>query len=78
MRHRDYINPKRLNNISALELADCQEWSRNYRVCCDYVDADDGSRGRNQTLPEQGVLDQAVKALSGWVENLKQKHKAIS
>ncbi len=78
MRHRDYINPKSLNNISALELTDCQQWGQNYGVCCDYVDAHDGSRGRNQILPEPDVLDQAVKALSNWVENLKQKHKAIS
>ncbi|MFL0801462.1 MAG: AAA family ATPase [Agarilytica sp.] len=77
MRHRDYINPKNLNNISALELPDCQQWSQNYGVCCDYVEAHDGSRGRNQALPEPDVLEKDVKALSDWVKNLKQKHKAI-
>jgi len=78
MRHRDYINPKSLNNISALELADCQEWSRNYGVCCDYVEAHDGSRGRNQTMPEPDVLNNDVVSLSSWVSSLKEKHKAIS
>jgi hypothetical protein len=78
MRHRDYINPKSLNNISVLELADCQEWSRNYGVCCDYVEAHDGSRGRNQAMPEPDVLNNDVVSLSSWVSSLKEKHKAIS
>ena len=78
MRHRDYINPKSLNNISALELSDCREWNRNYGICCDYVEAHDGSRGRNQAMPEPDILIDDVASLLSWVSSLKEKHKAIS
>ncbi len=78
MRHRDYINPKNLKNISALDVSDCEVWSGNFSSCCDYVEAHDASRGRNQALPEPDVLISDVQSLSGWVTGLKEKHKAIS
>lgn len=64
-----------LLHISALELADCQEWSRNYGVCYGYVEAHDGSRGRNQTISEPDALNNNVTSLSSWVSSLKEKHK---
>ncbi len=77
MRHRDYINPKNLKNISALDAAFCEAWSENYSKCCDYVDAHDGSRQRNITLPEPNVLLDDVTLLSDWVNGLKEKHKSL-
>lgn len=78
MRHRDYINPKGLKNISALDIVACEVWSENYGSCCDYVDAHDASRGRNQTLPEPDALTADVQALSNWIADLKEKHKDIA
>lgn len=77
MRHRDYINAKNIKKISVLEESDCDIWQENFGKCCDFVEAHDGSRGRNQTLPEPDVLLSDVATLNKWVRDLKDKQKAL-
>lgn len=78
MRHRDYINAKNIKKISVLSESDCDTWQENFGKCCDFVEAHDGSRGRNQTLPEPDVLLSDVSILSKWVKDLKEKQKSFN
>lgn len=78
MRHRDYINIKNLNKISALDLNACQSWYQGWSRCCDYVNAHDPSRGRNQALPEPDELLKETEALAKWGNDMKDTQKQIS
>ncbi len=77
MRHRDYINSKELNKISALEQTDCKIWKDNFSKCCNFVEAHDAARGRNLTLPEPNVLLSDTITLKTWVETVKNKQKIL-
>ncbi len=78
MRHRDYINPKNVKKISALEFDDCENWLNQYGKCCTYTESHDGSRGRNKTMPEPEQLLLDVKYLKDWTDTLKGKQSKIS
>ncbi len=78
MRHRDYINVKNINNLSALDIEACEAWYKAWSRCCDYVSAHDGSRGRNQSMPEPDKLIQDVGNLASWVKHIKEAHKNIA
>jgi hypothetical protein len=77
MRHRDYINPKNIKKISALDLNDCDNWLNHYGKCCTYTESHDGSRGRNKTMPEPDQLLLDVKSLKDWSDTIKDKHNKI-
>lgn len=77
VRHRDYINAKNINKISALDLAACEAWHEAWSRCCDYVAAHDPSRGRNQHLPEPHELLAECETLLKWVNSIKDSHKQI-
>ncbi|MBY0544098.1 MAG: AAA family ATPase [Gammaproteobacteria bacterium] len=77
MRHRDYINAKNLNKISALDLAACQAWYQGWSRCCDYINSHDPARGRNQALPEPQKLLDATAELATWVKSIRNTQKQI-
>ncbi len=77
MRHRDYINAKNINKISALNLTACQEWYKSWSHCCDHLNAHDKTRGRNQALPEPDKLLEETVALSNWVKSISDSKKTI-
>jgi len=77
MRYRDYINPKEIKKISALDLSDCTKWLQHYGFCCDFTESHDSSRGRNKTLPEPSKLLEDVTHLKNWVHLIKEKQKLI-
>lgn len=76
MRHRDYINPKKLVRVSALTEPDCRSWTDNFEKCCDYIAGHDGSRGRNRAMPEPNELLKDVQGLGAWVRDLDRRQKA--
>lgn len=78
VRHRDYINTKRLKQVTALEENDVQIFQTGFQKCCDYVDAHDPSRGRDSTPPEPHEILQDIKALKDWSETLRTKMKPLS
>lgn len=77
MRHRDYINVKNLNKISALDLYACEAWYKGWQRCCDYLNAHDPTRGRNQALPDPDSLLQECQHLAIWVKSLRESQKQI-
>ena len=77
MRHRDYINVKNLNKISALDLPTCQSWYKGWARCCDYVNAHDTARSRNQALPEPDKLLEETAELAEWVKTMRENQKQI-
>jgi len=77
VRYRNYINPKKIKNISVFELDDCTDWEKNFKVCCEYTESHDASPARNLSLPEPDDLIKSVSALKSWVNTLKDKHKTV-
>ena len=77
MRHRDYIDAKNINKISALNIELCQDWYRSWSHCCDYIKSHDTARARNENLPEPDELLQETVELSNWVATIRAKKKQI-
>lgn len=77
MRQRDYINVKNLKKISALDLPACEAWYKGWHRCCDYINAHDPSRGRNQALPEPNKLLEEFAELGAWVKSMRDSQKQI-
>ena len=77
MRHRDYINSKKVKNLAALDQEICSKWSQNFSRCCDFTESHDTSRGRTQELPEPEELFEDVTELKKWVYRLKKEHQEI-
>lgn len=78
VRHRDYIDPKDIAKISAIDLSSCEKWYECYKRCCDYVEGHDTSRARNQALPEPDKLLEECAELSAWVKSLRDSQKLIA
>lgn len=78
VRHRDYINTKDLNKVTALEPSDIQQFQRSFKKCCDFTDAHDPSRGRDIEPPEPGIVLQDVQDLRSWSEALRTKMNAAA
>lgn len=77
-RHRDYINSKNLRRATVFEDKDYQTFSAGFRKCSDWIDGHDGSRGRNAAPPAPDDLLADIKAVRDWVDDLKQRQKAIA
>lgn len=79
MRHRDEIKAGNGNiqKLSALDAETCDVWYGEYSKCCDYINAHDSSRGRNQEMPEPEEVIQDVEALTSWVRELKAAQNSI-
>lgn len=73
MRHRDYINPKGLKRVTALEDSDVEVFQEGFQKCHDFVDAHDPSRGHDLEAPEPQEIMQDIKALKDWAKALKAK-----
>jgi len=78
MRHRDYINTKGLNRVTALEENDVETFQREFKKCCDFVDAHDPSRGHDPESPEPDEMLQDIQTLKSWSEALRAKMNAVS
>lgn len=78
IRHRDYIDTKRLKQVTALEGADVQTFQSGFKKCCDFVDAHDPSRGHDPEPPEPGEIMADIQALKDWSEALRKKMNAIT
>ena len=76
MRHRDYIDTKKLNRVTALEKCDVVTFKSSYKKCCEFVDAHDPSRGRDLELPEPDELMHDIRTLKNWSETLRAKMNA--
>jgi energy-coupling factor transporter ATP-binding protein EcfA2 len=76
-RHRDYINPKDLKKVAALEAADIAAWEKGFKTCCDITDAHDPARGRNAAMPPPDDLLKHVQELGVWASSLRERHKLV-
>lgn len=77
LRHRDYIDSGDLRKVSALTLADCDDFRRHFHKCCDVTNSHDRSPGRNPEHPEPLELLADIAALDNWVKGLRDRQKAI-
>ena len=78
MRHRDYINTKRLKQVTALEEGDVQTFQSGFQKCCDFVDAHDPSRGHDSEPPEPNEIIGDIQTLKDWSEALRLKMNGVS
>ncbi|MCF8466212.1 MAG: AAA family ATPase [Sneathiella sp.] len=78
MRHRDYINTKRLKQVTALEEGDVQTFQTGFQKCCDFVDAHDPSRGHDAEPPEPSEVMGDIQVLKDWSEALRVKMNRVS
>ena len=77
MRHRDYIDTKRLHEVLALSETDVGIFQFNFKKCCDYVDAHDPSRGRDAEAPDPKELQDDLYRFKVWSEDLRRRCNAI-
>ena len=78
IRHRDYIDTKRLKQVTALEEGDVQTFQSSFKKCCDFVDAHDPSRGHDSEPPETAEIMADIQTLKGWSKALRSKMNSIS
>ena len=78
IRHRDYIDTKRLKQVTALEEVDVHRFQSGFKKCCDFVDAHDPSRGHDlePLVPDEIMAD--IQALKYWSEALRSKMKKVN
>lgn len=77
IRHRDYIDTKRLKQVTALEEIDVKTFENGFKKCCDFVDAHDPSRGHDPEPPEPAEIMADIKTLKDWSEGLRSKMNNI-
>lgn len=77
-RHRDYINPKNLRKVTVLGDEDVDAFHAGYGKCCDFTEAHDPSRGRDEELPEPAEIMSDIQALADWQKDLRDKHKSVT
>lgn len=78
MRHRDYVNPRNLKQVTALEESDVETFQENFQKCHDYVDAHDPSRGHDIVPPDPNEVKTDIDTLKSWSEALRSKMNAVS
>jgi energy-coupling factor transporter ATP-binding protein EcfA2 len=78
VRHRDYIDTKNFKKVSVLTEADCDEFRKHFKRCCEVVSSHDPSAARNpETPPPTEMLDD-IRALEDWVASLRDRQKAFA
>ncbi len=78
MRYRDYIDVKRIKEISPLDVDDFKTLHSSWSQCCDYISAHDNSPARDHALPEPDKLLEEVIKLESWVAKIKANRKITS
>ncbi|WP_170582988.1 AAA family ATPase [Ruegeria arenilitoris] len=78
IRHRDYIDTKRLKQVTALDENDVLTFQNGFKKCCDFVDAHDPSRGHDAEPPEPLEMMSDIQTLKDWSEALRRKMNGIS
>jgi len=77
LRHRDYINTKDLNRVTALDSSDVATFKSGFKKCCDYVEAHDASRGRDSEPPDPTEVMTDIQSLNTWSTALRLKMNAV-
>ncbi len=77
LRHRDYIEAKKLKKVTALSTTDCDSFEIGYKKCCGIIESHDPSEGRNAGVPSPAELLKDINALKDWVSALRPKQKLI-
>jgi hypothetical protein len=77
LRHRDYIEAKKLKKVTALSTTDCDSFEIGYKKCCGIIESHDPSEGRNAGVPSPAELLKDINALKDWVSALRAKQKLI-
>jgi energy-coupling factor transporter ATP-binding protein EcfA2 len=77
VRHRDYVDTKKLRKATVLTDADCDAFEAGFKKCCDQTDAHDPSRARNEQPPPPDEILKDVQAVLAWVNSIRDRQKAI-
>lgn len=77
MRHRDYINTKNLKKVLVLEETDIEAFEAGFQKCCDFTEAHDASRARDEEVPAPDEMMADIQALARWERTLRGKQNAI-
>lgn len=77
VRHRDYVDTKKLRKATVLADADCNALEAGFKKCCDQTDAHDPSRARNEDPPPPGEILKDVQAVLAWVNSIRDRQKGI-
>lgn len=77
VRHRDYVDTKKLRKATVLTDADCDAFEVGFKKCCDQTDAHDPSRARNEDPPPPDEILKDVQAVLAWVNSIRDRQKAI-
>jgi len=77
MRHRDYVDTKRLKQVTVLDARDIKVFQDGFKKCCDFVDAHDPSRARDAEPPEPSDVMADIQVLKDWSEALRTKMNAV-
>jgi hypothetical protein len=75
VRHRDYVNTKRLKAVAVFTEADADIAHAAYQKCCDYVRSHDPSRGRDVAAPSPADIATDIEILNAWQNNLRDRQK---
>jgi hypothetical protein len=77
VRHRDYVDTKKLRKATVLTDADCDAFEAGFKKCCDQTDAHDPSRARNEQPPPPDEILKDVQAVLAWVNSIRDRQKTI-
>jgi energy-coupling factor transporter ATP-binding protein EcfA2 len=77
VRHRDYVDTKKLRKATVLTDADCDAFEAGFKKCCDQTDAHDPSRARNEDPPPPDEILKDVQAVLAWVNSIRDRQKAV-
>lgn len=78
VRHRDYVNTKRLKAVSVFTEADADVAHAAYQKCCDYVRSHDPSRGRDASAPSPSDIADDIETLKVWEQALRDRQKPFN
>lgn len=77
-RHRDYIDTKNLKKVTVIDDADVETFRKNFKKCCDLVEAHDPSRVRDGTVPPPNDILADIKVLSDWAESIRKRQAVLT
>lgn len=78
VRHRDYVNTKRLKAVTVFTEDDANIAHSAYQKCCDYVRSHDPSRGRDASAPPPSDIIADIETLKTWEKDLRDRQKPFA
>jgi hypothetical protein len=77
MRHRDYIDAKRLERTSVIERSDRELLREIFKKCSQITGAHDPSSGRHSAAPIPDEVEQDIDKLADWVQDITARQRQL-